>query len=77
MTERKQFDDLETYVTNCDKTNVGRPHGSVLRPLLFFITDLRNNTSLWVFNFADDTLLNTSFHRTTYKKDDTYFRLHL
>ena len=57
------------------------PQGSVLGPQLFlvyiYINDLQNNTSLNVLNFADDTLLYTTFKKNNHKTDTAYLNSEL
>ena len=73
LTNRKQFVNFGGFTSKCEKIDIGVPQGSVLGPLLFliYINDLQNNTNLKVLNFADDTLLYSTFNKTTYKKDIT------
>ena len=65
------LESCRNYKSNCGKIDVGLPQGSVLVPLLFLIhiNDLHNNTSSTVLNFADDTLLYTTFQQSTYLQD--------
>ena len=71
LDERKQFVSFGGYVSTCKKSEVGIPQGSALGPLLFLIhiNDLKNNTSLRVLNFADNTLLYKTLKNNTYLND--------
>ena len=61
------------------KSDVGVPQGLVLGPLLFliYISDLQNNTSLNVLNFADHTILYKTFTKDTYLHDSKNFNTEL
>ena len=69
LTNRKQFVNFGGFTSKCEKIDIGVPQGSVLGPLLFliYINDLQNNTNLKVLNFADDTLLYSTFSKKTIK----------
>ena len=79
LTERKQFVNFGGHESDWEGVEVGVPQGSVLGPLLFlvYINDLQNNTSLNVLNFADDTLLYTTFKKDNYKTDTAYLNSEL
>ena len=55
------------------------PQSSVFGPLLFlvYITNLQNNTTLKVLNFADDTLLYSTLKKNTYQRDNIYLNSQL
>ena len=67
------------YTSTCESVNAGVPQGSVFGPLFFilYIDNSQNNTTLKVINFADDTLLYTTFKKNTYKKDNEYLNSQL
>ena len=79
LTERKQFVDFAGHTSTCESIKAGVPQGSVLGPLFFlvYINNLQNNTTLKIINFADDTLLYTTFKKNTYKKDNEYLNSQL
>ena len=72
--ERKQSVNFAGYTSTCESIEAGLPQGFVLGPLLFlvYINKLQNNTTIKFINFADDTLLYTTFKKNTYKKDNAY-----
>ena len=47
----------------------------LVKPLLFLVHcyDLKKNTSFWIFNYADDTLLNTIFKQKTIYQNNVNF----
>ena len=61
LTNRKLFVNFGGFTSKCEKIDIG----------VIYINDLQNNINLKVFNFADDTLLYSTFSKTTYKKDIT------
>ena len=79
LTERKQFIDFAGYTSTCENVETGVQKGSVFGPLFFqvYINNLQNNKTLKVINFADDTLLYTTFKKNTYKRDNEYLNSQL
>ena len=64
------------YESNFEKMDVSVPQGSDLAPLLFLICiyDLQNIIRLKVLDFADGTLLYTTFKKQTYMQDNNNIR---
>ena len=79
LTERKLFVDFAGYTSTCESIKTGVPQGSVLEPLFFlaYINNLQNTTTQKIINFADDTLLYTTFKKNTYKKYNEYLNSQL
>ena len=79
LNRRKQFICFGGYESTCEKKWSWVTQGSVLGPLLFLvhINDLQNNTSLSVFNYADDTMLYKTFTKNTYLNKSKNFSTEL
>ena len=68
LTERYQFTEFKSAISDVSSISSGVPQGSILGPLLFllYVNDLHNATNLKILSFADDT---TVYHSSSNIED--------